>query len=346
MKGRYGGSRMTTYGSLLPGATRLARWGARVTALTPRAKYRIAVLDWHRAHGENISLTARHFGISRPTIHDWWQRFQTIGIMALNDRTRRPIQVRQPTTSWKIVAAVVALRQQYPAWSKYKIHPLLVAKGMTTSVSTVGRILKKKGLIDRRMTQKRRRSALHPKRRFPRGLRITNPGDLIQIDTKHIMLPGGKRHYQFTAIDVLTKRRVLRTLPSESSRNGAVFLETCINVFPFPIRAVQTDNGAPFQKEFEQCCQKRTLMHYYIEPRSPKQNTYVEISHGADEREFYRQGNIWHDPKTMAAKLAEWERIWNEVRPHAALNYLTPAAYLERWKVGRLPTNATITLQT
>lgn len=346
MKGRYGGSRMTIYGSIIPGAARIARWGQRVGSLTPIGRKRLTIIDWHRSHGENISLTARRFGLTRRTVRRWVRRFQQYGVLGLNDQSRRPTTVRQPTTSWKTVAAVVRIRKQYPAWSKYKIQTLLTREGITASASTVGRILKRKGLIDRRIARKRRRAALHPKRRFPRGLRIARPGDMIQIDTKHIMLPGGKRHHQFTAIDVLTKRRVLRIAPSESSRNGATFLETCITAFPFPITAVQTDNGAPFQKKFERFCQERELTHYYIEPRSPKQNTYVEISHGADEREFYQQGNVWNDPKTMAEKLADWERIWNEVRPHAALNYLTPAAYLERWKEGRLPTNATITLQT
>lgn len=337
---------MTTYGSIIPGAARIARWGQRVGTLTPIGKKRLTMIDWHQSHGKNISLTARRFGLMRRTVRRWVRRFQQYGVLGLNDQSRRPKNVRQPTTSWKTVAAVVTFRKQYPAWSKYKIHPLLVAEGMTTSVSTVGRILKKKGLIDRRIAQKRRRSALHPKQRFPRGLRISRPGDLIQIDTKQVMLPGGKRHHQFTAIDVLTKQRVLRIYSSESSRNGALFLATCIASFPFLMRAVQTDNGAPFQKEFERFCQQQKLTHYYIYPRSPKQNTYVEISHGADEREFYQQGNVWHDLKTMTEKLAIWERIWNEVRPHAALNYLTPKAYFERWKGRRLPTNATITLQT
>jgi len=40
------------------------------------------------------------------------------------------------------------------------------------------------------------------------------------MDVKHIMLPGGKRHYQFTAIDVLGKRRCLRAYSSESSRKS------------------------------------------------------------------------------------------------------------------------------
>mgnify|MGYP001592253269 CR=1 FL=1 len=346
MKGRYGGSHMTIYGSIIPGAVRIAQWGQRVGSLTSIGKKRLTVIDWHRSHTENVSLTARHFGLTRRTVRRWVRRFQQQGILGLNDRSRRPQTVRPPVTSWKTVSAVVTLRTHYPAWSKYKIQTLLGREGIITSASTVGRILQRKGLIDRRITQKRRKAALYPRRRFPHGFRISRPGDMIQIDTKHVMLPGGKRHHQFTAIDVLTKQRVLRILPSESSRNGAAFLAICITTFPFPIGAVQTDNGAPFQKEFEQSCQERKLPHYYIEPRSPKQNTYVEISHGADERDFYQHGNVWHDPKTMAEKLANWERIWNEVRPHAALNYLTPNAYLERWKSGRLPTNATITLQT
>lgn len=346
MKGRYGGSRMTIYGSIIPGVARIARWGQRVGSLTPIGKQRLTVIDWHRSHKAKISLTARRFGFTRLTVRRWVRRFAQQGILGLNDQSRRPKNVRQPTTTGTLVAAVVRLRTSYAAWSKYKIHALLCREGITTSVSTVGRILKRKGLIDRRIGQKRQRAALHPRRRFPRGLRIAQPGDLVQIDVKHVMRVGGRRHYQFTAIDVLTKRRVLRIFPSESSRNGAAFLAVCSTIFPFPIRAVQTDNGAPFHREFARCCAERKLTHYYIDPRSPKQNTYVEISHGADEREFYQQGNIWDDPITMAEKLAVWERIWNEVRPHAALNYLTPTAYLERWKAGRLPTNATITLQT
>ena len=166
------------------------------------------------------------------------------------------------------------------------------------------------------------------------------------MDTKHIMLPGGRRHYQFTAIDVLTKQRVLEAYPSESSRNGAKFLNVCQREFPFSLQRVQTDNGAPWLKMFARLCQSQKLPHYYIYPRSPKQNTYVEISHQADKREFYLQGNVYQNRATMRQKLKEWQRIWNEVRPHEALNQLTPKEYLHRWQRGRLPTKDTITLQT
>ncbi len=203
------------------------------------------------------------------TIRRWLKRIKTIGIVGLNEYSRKPKRLRQPTTSWEIVSQTVELRQQYPAWSKYKLQILLERRGIKTSVSTVGRILKRKSLINRKISQKRRKAALRPKARFPKGLVISRPGDMIQIDVKHIMLVGGHRFYQFTAIDVLTKYRILRIYPSESSRNGADFLKECL-------------------KEFERMTKEYGLPHYFIYPRNPKQNTYVEISHGADKREFYQ----------------------------------------------------------
>ena len=346
MKGRYSGRHMTIYGNILPGTAAIARSGLLAQGLTERAKYKLRVLDWHRKHNKNGSLTARHFGIGRMTLYRWLKRFKCCGLIGLNEQSRKPKRLRRPVTSSNIVIRAVQLRKQYPAWSKYKIKVLLERENIQTSVSTVGRILKRRGLIDKKMSQKRRRSALHPKRRFPKGLSISKPGDMIQIDTKYIMLTGGSKFYQFTAIDVLTKRRVLRVYPSQSSRNGAKFLEECLMKFPFPIKAVQTDNGSPFLKEFDKLCKKKRLPHYFIHPRSPKENTYVERSQGSDEREFYQQGNVCSVLSVMQDKIKEWEDVWNNIRPHEALGQLTPSQYFWKLKLSRLPTKNVIILQT
>ena len=264
----------------------------------------------------------------------------------MNEESRKPKQLRQPTTSWNMVIKIGQLRKQYPVWSKYKLRVLLAREGILVSASTVGRVLKRRGLINLKISKKRRKAALHPKARFPRGLRISQAGDMVQMDTKHIMLPGGKRFYQFTAIDVLTKRKVMRVYPSESSRNGAQFLEECWLGFPFPIKAVQTDNGSTFLKEFDKLCREKGLPHYFIYPRTPKQNTYVEISQGADKKEFYQQGNVCSLLPVMQRKIREWEDIWNNTRPHQALDYLTPSEYLLKLQNSRIPTKNVIVLQT
>lgn len=347
MKGRYAGCRMTIYGYILPGAVGIARSADRAGHLTERARRKLKVLDWRRNYGASISLTSRHFGITRKTIREWLKQLKHNGPSGLNEKSRTPARKRVPTTTPEIVSQIVKIRKTYPAWSKYKIRKILERDcGMVTSSSNIGRILKRKGLIDRKKSEKRKRAALKTKLRFPRGFRISDAGDMIQADTKYIMLAGGRKLYQFTAIDVLSKQKVMRVYPSLSSRNGRLFLEECVKVFPFRIKNIQTDNGSEFLKEFDKRCEELKIPHYFIYPRTPKQNTYVERSHGSDEEEFYRQGNVYQDRWFMDKRIREWESVWNDIRPHEALGYRTPNEYLKYLKTTNLPTRDVITLQT
>jgi len=334
---------MTIYGSILPGARTLANWAAR-TNITDTAKKRLKVVDWLRNHGGSVSLTSRHFGLDRKTVRSWRDKFNRIGMLALNDKSHRPKNLRKPTTSWQITDEVVRVRQEYPAWSKWKIQAVLKRKNMFVSASTIGRILKRKGLIDERVSKKKSKAAKNPKQRYPRGLRIACEGDMVQIDTKFVTMQN-RMIYQFTAIDVLTKRRILRFYSSLLSKNGADFLRVCVGKFPFRIKAVQTDNGKEFLRDFDRLCEQLNITHYFIEARHPKQNTYVENSHGFDEREFYQQGNIYQTIDLMDQALAKWEYVWNYERPHQALGYLTPVEYSNKIQLQKLDVKDTIVLQ-
>lgn len=84
---------MTIYGHILPGAVRLANWAAR-TNLTEKAKHRLKVVDWLKRHGGNISLTARHFELERKTVRVWRNKFNKVGMLALNDKSHRPKNIR------------------------------------------------------------------------------------------------------------------------------------------------------------------------------------------------------------------------------------------------------------
>ena len=336
---------MTIYSSVLPGAISLANWAAR-TNITEKAKQRLKVVDWLRSHKDSLSLTSRHFGLDRKTVRAWRNKFNQIGMLGLEDKSHKPKNLRKPITDWRVVSEIVKVRKQYPAWSKYKIKRILSRQNIVVSASTVGRVLKRKGLIGKKISAQRSKAAKNPRKRFPKGFRIALAGDMVQMDTKYVNLIGGKRIYQFTAIDVLTKRRVLRYYPSQSSKNGADFLKYCLQKFSFPIRAIQTDNGPEFLKYFDASCKELDLPHYFIEARHPKQNTYVENSHGSDDKEFYMQGNICCGIESMQKKLDEWEYTWNYIRPHEALDYLTPDEYLNRLQFVPLPTQKVIVLQT
>jgi transposase InsO family protein len=339
MKGGYAGRTMTTYGYILPKAGALLRLA---TNLSSKAKGRLKIIDWHRANGENQSLTCRHFGLGRETLREWLKRFKQQGIKGLEDRSHRPHKIREREISPNIQDEIVKIRKANPYYSKYKISVLLNG---VASPSSVGRILKEQGLINHRISAKRIKAAKDPKMRFPRDIVVNCPGKLIQIDTKHLPNPQ-RRLYQFTAIDVLTKLRVLWVSSNISSAAAAKFLEICLREFPFNIECIQTDNGSEFHKNFDRLCQKLKLPHFYTEPRSPKQNSYVERSHLTDELEFYQQGNMRTTVELLIPLVKDWQYKYNYYRPHQSLNYLTPMRYFQKFERQGISTKEYIPLQT
>ncbi len=86
--------------------------------LTARAKARLDLVDWHHAHGGNVSRTARHFGYSRPTVYRWLGRYDRGRLETLEDRPSRPLRRRRPTWTLSELVAVRDLRERYPRWGQ------------------------------------------------------------------------------------------------------------------------------------------------------------------------------------------------------------------------------------
>ena len=104
---------------------------------------------------------------------------------------------------------------------------------------------------------------------------------------------------------------------------------------PFPLGAIQVDGGSEFEAVFEEECHKRDIRLFVLPPRSPKLNGHVERAHRTHTEEFYEIVESSFDLSELRAALSEWERVYNTVRPHQALGYLTPLQFLERWKENR-----------
>ncbi len=56
---------------------------------------------------------------------------------------------------------------------------------------------------------------------------------------------------------------------------------------PFPVKAIQVDDGAEFEAIFEEACQKRGIKLFILPPRSPKLNGGVERAPRTHAEEFY-----------------------------------------------------------
>ena len=97
---------------------------------------------------------------------------------------------------------------------------------------------------------------------------------------------------------------------------------------PFPIRAISIDNGSEFMAEFETACAERGIRLFVLPPRSPKLHGSVERANRTHTEEFYEVTDAEPDLASLQAGLRAWETVYNTVRPHQALGYLTPAEYL------------------
>jgi len=66
-------------------------------------------------------------------------------------------------------------------------------------------------------------------------------------------------------------------------------------------------------------------------PRSPKLQAYVERSNRTHREELYEVEDIALRLDEHNQQLEQWGKIYNYIRPHQALDYLTPNEYYQNW---------------
>jgi putative transposase len=316
----------------MPGCKRLAR----APKLSQKARQRLKWFDYYSRHDHNARLTCRYFGISPETFYRWKERYNPKHIENLEDLSHRPRHLRQPTYSAELIEAVLRLRGEYPRWGKDKLVILLRREGFTCSASTVGRILRKlreRGVLNEplpnyisvRKSQRQRPYAV----RKPKDYVAREPGDIVGLDTLDVRPLPGLVLKHFNARDVISKWDILEAHTRASSHTAAAFIDTLLRRMPFPIKVIQVDGGSEFQDVFEEECRRRGIKLYVLPPRSPKLNGHVERAQRIHTEEFYEVTDTTFDISEPNQALLKWEQVYNTVRPHQALGYLTPQQFLE-----------------
>jgi transposase InsO family protein len=286
-------------------------------------------MDYYQAHNHNAALAARHFGISRSCFFKWKQRFDKHGPRSLIDQPKRPKRVRQPLTPILVVDAVRALRKANPEYSKYKLAVILKRDyGYLVSASTIGRVIRRYNLYFsppvRPKSHPYRRTSIQRLRK-PSSLKPSRPGDLIEVDVKHLPHLGNK-YYGFVAIDVISKQATVHVASTISSRQGALAWQKAVDKLGLP-KAALTDNGSENLGAFAKLLQEQPTVHYFARPRTPKDKPHVESFIGTLEREFIQWGGVAIDLADQQDMLDAWLKKYHSYRPHQSLNYLTPDEY-------------------
>lgn len=318
---------------VLPGTSRL-RW---IPDLSREANTRLQWFVFYETHKRNARLTCRHFGISPQTFYRWLRRYDPKHPQSLEERSHRPHRLRQPTASKELIMVVLRIRETYPRWGKDKLAGLLKEQGWPVSASMVGRILrrlKERGLLkEPRLSYvsagKRQRARPYAIRK-PKEYQAKEMGDLVQVDTLDIRPLPGVEFKHFTAHDVVSRWDVIGVYKSATATHASQFLNVLEQRMPFPVKAIQVDGGSEFQALFEAECQKRGIKLFVLPPRSPKLNGGVERAHRTHTEEFYEVTDCSFEFADLEKELLKWEHIYNTVRPHQALGYLTPFQFLQK----------------
>jgi len=184
-----------------------------------------------------------------------------------------------------------------------------------------------KGLVKVKKRKQRRPYAI----RKPKNYSINEPGDLVQVDTLDVRPLDDRVVKHFTARDVISRWDVVEVHQRATANTATEFLETILARMPFTVKAIQVDGGSEYRAGFEEACQRSGLKLFVLPPHSPKLNGRVERAHRTHLEEFYAVIPKSAQIESLNIELYKWERVYNQIRPHQALDYLTPAEYINKY---------------
>lgn len=272
---------------------------------------------------------------SERSLKYWLSSYREYGLYGLNNKSTRP-KSHPNETSIRKKERIIELRNSTKLCAQ-KLNYKLKKEGINIGTRTIGKIVKKEGLVRTYRTRKLRCKYV----KVP-----LLPGELVEIDIKYVPKRlNNRRYYQFTAIDCASRWRYLKIYENIGNSEAIDFLNRVIKIAKFKIRAIKTDNGSCFTNRYtgylkssdpinprlhslDLLCQRLNIIHYLIDPGKPQQNGKVERSHRTDQEMFYNR----HEFKTILGLkrgIKQWNTYYNNLE-HCALDGLTPNEALER----------------
>jgi len=296
--------------------------------LSKKALKRLEWFDFYNTHNENISLTCRHFGISRDTFYLWRKRFNPRNLRTLefDAKTRRPHRVREMTTPLWIRKRIYDIRLSDPEKSKWEIHGELKREGIRVAHNVIQKVINRNPELLN--TQHKRWLRKHRNYKIARikasiELKEKDLGSLVQVDTKYFSILGDK-YYIFSAIDCKSRFGFIYAYATISSTSGKDFIRRVREYFPFEIQAINTDNGSEYLLNFHKEISSWGIPHFFTDPHCPKQNSRVERFHQTAEYEYLNYQNLYPSLEILREHCMRFNEKYNTQRLHKSLDYRTP----------------------
>ena len=271
---------------------------------------------------------------SERSLKRWKKAYEVYGMDGLVPKSTEP-KTSPKETPIRLKELVIEKRHDTNLCAK-KIHWKLEKDGVVIPISTIGKILKDEGLVKVYRMKKIKYKHIKVERL---------PGELVEIDVKHVPGPiQDRKYHQYTAIDTASRWRHLEIFDEETTNHSVEFLEIVMKKFPYQIKAIKTNNHATFTNYYvggnkrsdltvktihalDIFCAEHTIVHYLIDKGKPTQNGKIERSHGEDQRKFYEQ-NTFTSVEDLRSKIVIWNEFYNNLE-HCALDGRTPCEMLK-----------------
>lgn len=305
--------------------------------LSDKARLKLEWIIFYHTLGEEYAKgTATHFGIARKTLHKWLRRFDEKNLSSLEEESRAPDNTRKREISMLQEERIKKLRRKHLRWGKMKLQRryIKIHKEYISSWK-IQKVIEENNLyFDKRAIQKQRnkakRAQKYPKRRITEFVKKNIVNHLWHVDTIVFTLTEGGYRYLLTAIDEVSKLAYARLYPSHSSKMAEDFLLRLNYLTEGNIVNLHHDNGTEFEKDFKAACKRLHIPQWYSRPHTPKDNPVLERFNRTIQEEFVQMLDIGiEDIKEFNHRLLDWLIEYNSIRPHQALDYLTPLEYIE-----------------
>lgn len=267
------------------------------------------------------------YGISRKTGYKILERYEREGPEGLRDQSRAP-RSHPNQTSTELEAAVLRVRKAHPSWGSKKILAILERDRSPDELparSTVDAILARAGVVAPRSKRIRRQPSSPPL------VQALAPNDVWSIDYKGWFRVGdGTRCDPLTVNDVHSRASLeCRALVAPKLEDVRYRLETMFWSHGLP-RYMLSDNGPPFGSvglgrlsRLGVWLLRLGVQPIFIEPGRPDQNGRHERFHETLKAETATPPRA--SIRAQQAAFAQFQRSYNEERPHEALCMRVPA---------------------
>ena len=268
--------------------------------------------------GKSLRQVSRHFGFNASTISRWNKRVPKTGAWLIPTKSSRPHH-HSKELSPNITNRIVELRRALKGRCAEVIHGHMIRENIRVSLSSVKRTLDRRGMTKKKSPWKK----LHYSIKRPEALK---PGDLVEVDTIHLMKDEHSRMYIYTLLDVHSRWAYAKAFDKLSNPNSIKFVREARGLAPFKFLCIQSDHGSEFSKRFSKLIK---LTHRHARIRKPNDNGHLERFNRTIQDELV--SHLTTNVRIINKQLPEYLNYYNTRRLHLGLNLKTPAEVLQRY---------------